>query len=100
MKITSVEPILLQGESLYGSHASGAEVTDQGDWQMLVKVATDDGLTGWSDVETFSPAAVPVIQGVSMGLIGFQSLHDIVVGENPCDVERLWDKMYSGSAYY
>lgn len=100
MKISSVEPILLKGETAYTSHDSAAEVTDQGDWQMLVKVSTDEGLTGWSDVETFSPAAVPVIQSESMGMVGFQSLHDILVGENPLDVERLWDKLYIGSAYY
>lgn len=100
MKITRIEPVLLKGESSYSSHDSAAEVTDQGDWQMLVKVSTEEGLCGWSDVETFSPAAVPVIEGTSMGVVGFQSLHDILVGEDPCDVERLWDKMYIGSAYY
>ena len=28
-----------------------------GEWQLLVKVTTDEGLTGWSDVETLGPAA-------------------------------------------
>jgi L-alanine-DL-glutamate epimerase-like enolase superfamily enzyme len=100
MKITAVEAILLRGESTYGSHDEAAEVGDQGDWQMLVKVSTDEGLVGWSDAETFSPAAVPIINGQSMGMIGFRSLSDILVGQNPLDVERLWDAMYGGSVYY
>lgn len=54
MKITEVEPILLRGSAAYGAGASGAEATDNGDWQLLIRVATDEGLTGWSDVETLS----------------------------------------------
>lgn len=100
MKITAVEAILLKGQSVYGSHDTADEVTDQGDWQMLIRVTTDEGLTGWSDCETLSSAAVPVVNGDSMGMLGFQTLSDILVGENPLDVERLWDKMYLGSSYH
>jgi L-alanine-DL-glutamate epimerase-like enolase superfamily enzyme len=100
MKITNVEPILLRGEQTYRSQASGGEATDNGDWQMLVKVSPDEGLVGWSDTETLSPAAVAVIAGPSMGLPGFTALRDVLIGEDPLDVERLWDKMYIGSAYY
>ena len=57
MKITEVEPILLRGEASYGATAGGEEATDNGDWQLLVRVATDEGLTGWADAETLAPAA-------------------------------------------
>ena len=52
MRITSVEPILLKGQQTYRATSGGAEATDNGDWQLLVKVSTDEGLTGWADVET------------------------------------------------
>ena len=100
MKITEVEPILLRGSVAYGAGASGAEATDNGDWQLLIRVATDEGLTGWSDVETLAPAAVSIIAGEGMATVGFQTLGSLLVGENPLDVERLWDKLYVGSAYY
>jgi len=100
MKITEVEPILLRGSAAYGSGAGGAEATDNGDWQLLIRVATDEGLTGWSDVETLAPAAVSIIAGEGMATVGFQTLGSLLVGENPLDVERLWDKLYVGSAYY
>lgn len=100
MKITEVEPILLRGQAAYGAGASGAEATDNGDWQLLIRVATDEGLTGWSDVETLAPAAVSIIAGEGMATVGFQTLGSLLVGENPLDVERLWDKLYVGSAYY
>ena len=100
MKITQVEPILLRGEASYGSTAGGEEATDNGDWQLLVRVATDEGLTGWADAETLAPAAVAIISGQGMSIPGFQTLAGLLVGENPLDVQRLWDKLYVGSAYY
>ena len=100
MKITEVEPILLRGEARYGATAGGEEATDNGDWQLLVRVATDEGLTGWADAETLAPAAVAIISGQGMSIPGFQTLAGLLIGENPLDVQRLWDKLYVGSAYY
>jgi len=100
MRITQVEPILLRGKQAYSSTPGAEEATDNGDWQMLVRVATDEGLTGWSDVETLSTAAASIISGQGMGITGFQTLGSLLAGEDPLDVERLWDKLYVGSAYY
>jgi hypothetical protein len=65
-----------------------------------VRVATDAGLTGWADVETLAPAAVAIIAGQGMSVMGFRTLGEMLIGENPLEVERLWDKLYVGSAYY
>jgi L-alanine-DL-glutamate epimerase-like enolase superfamily enzyme len=100
MRITEVEPILLRGDQSYGAGGGGAEATDNGDWQLIVRVATDEGLTGWADVETLAPAAVAIIAGQGMGILGFRTLSELLIGENPLDVEALWDKLYVGSAYY
>jgi L-rhamnonate dehydratase len=98
MKIAKVEPILLRGTQAYGA-ARGDEAVDNGDWQLLVRVATDEGLVGWAD-ETLAPAAVTIIAGSGMSMLGFQTLGELLIGENPLDTERLWDKLYIGSAYY
>jgi len=100
MRITEVEPILLRGEQEYRATAGSDEATDNGDWQLLVRVATDAGLTGWADVETLAPAAVAIIAGQGMSIMGFRTLGEMLIGENPLEVERLWDKLYVGSAYY
>ncbi len=100
MRITAVEPVLLRGTESYGSTRSGEEATDNGDWQLLVRVATDEGLTGWADTETLAPAGVAIIGGTGMGAVGFRTLGELLLGENPLDVARLWDKLYVGSAYY
>ena len=100
MRITGVEPILLKGQQTYHATSGGAEATDNGDWQLLVKVSTDEGLTGWADVETLGPAAVAIIAGQGMAILGFKTLSELLLGDNPLDTDRLWDKLYVGSAYY
>ncbi len=100
MRITEVEPILLRGSERYGAAAGAGEATDNGDWQLLVRVATDEGLTGWADVETLAPAAVAIIAGDGMATLGFRTLGGLLIGENPLDCELPWDKLYIGSAYY
>src|SRR5258707_7985828 len=99
MRITEVEPILLRGGEAYGSGSGAGEATDNGDWQLLVRVATDEGLTGWADVETLAPAAVAIIAGEGMATLGFRTLGGLLLGENPLDCERLWNRLYVGSAY-
>lgn len=100
MRITEVEPILLRGEGHYGATTGAEEASDNADWQLLVRVATDEGLEGWADVETLAPAAVAIIAGRGMELMGFRTLADLLLGEDPMDVEAIWDRLYVGSAYY
>lgn len=100
MRITEIEPILLRGSENYRAPSDGSEASDNGDWQLLVRVQTDEGLEGWADVETLAPAAVAVIAGDGMGTLGFRTLKSLLLGENPLDIEMVWDKLYVGSAYY
>lgn len=100
MRITNVKPILLRGDQSYRATDGSGEAVDNGDWQLLVKVTTDEGLVGWSDVETLATAAVACINGPGMSVLGFRSLRDLLVGEDPLDSERVWHKLYVGSCYY
>src|SRR5688572_10714624 len=101
MRITDVEPILLRGQETYRAAEGSAEAVENGDWQLLVKVTTDEGLCGWSDVETMPAAALACINGPGLGILGFRSLKDLLVGEEPLsDPEGLWRKLYIGTCYY
>jgi L-rhamnonate dehydratase len=100
MKITQVEALLLRGEQAYQTHASADEASDLGQYQMLVRVATDEGLTGWSDCETLGPAAIAVINGQGLGVMGFKTMRELLVGRDPLAVEANWDHAYIGSNYY
>lgn len=100
MIITDVTPFLLRGDEIYGAHLGDAEATDQGDFLLLIRVRTDEGLEGWADVETLGSVAVEVISGQSMGAMGFRTLSDILVGQDPLDIAKRWEEMYLASAYY
>jgi L-rhamnonate dehydratase len=100
MRITEVEPILLRGTQAYGTTSGIGEATDNGDWQLLIRVDTDEGLSGWADTETLPAAALACIAGQGMSSLGFQTLRDLAIGEDPLAPERIWDKLYVGSAYY
>jgi L-rhamnonate dehydratase len=101
MQITDVEPILLRGDESYRATEGSAEATDNGDWQLLVKVTTDEGFTGWSDVETLAAAALACINGPGMSVLGFRSLKELLIGEDPLsEPQELWQKLYIGTCYY
>ena len=92
MRITDVECILLKGDQTYGTRKTEPDATDQGDWLAFVRVETDEGLVGWSDVETLTTAAPSIVQGVSMTPMGSHTLRDVLVGEDPSDTEPLWNE--------
>lgn len=103
MRIRDVTPYLLRGTETYGSGASGDEATDQGDWLLLIRVRTEDGLAAWADVETLAPVAARVVRGDGMGAMGFKTLEELLVGreiEDLADLDRIWDELFIGSVYY
>ena len=102
MKITNVEVMVLKSPGLYQSPTDAEE--PQGPTYMgLVKVSTDAGITGYSDMETsatVAKAAVDAPRWSEPGMECFDGLASLIIGENPLEVERLWYKMYRGSVYY
>ena len=102
MKITGVELFVLKSPGLYNS-PEGVEEPRGPTYMGLVKVTTDAGICGYSDMETsatVAKAAVEAPRWSEQGMECFDGLASLVVGENPLEVERLWYKMYRGSIYY
>jgi len=102
MKITNVEVIVLKSPGLY-NNPKGAEEPTGPTYMGLVRVSTDAGITGYSDIETSAPVAKAAVEAPSWsepGMECFDGLASLVVGENPLEPERLWYKMYRGSIYY
>lgn len=66
----------------------------------LLRISTDEGITGWSDIETQPHAGHAIVNAPSSGVVGFESLKDALVGEDPLERERLWQKAYRSMAYY
>jgi L-alanine-DL-glutamate epimerase-like enolase superfamily enzyme len=66
----------------------------------LVKVSTDAGITGWSDVETQAHVARAVVEAPESGSGMFEGMRRLAVGHDPFETEALWDRLYRGSIYY
>ena len=65
-----------------------------------MRIDTDTGITGWSDIETQPHVGKAIMDAPSGGRIGFESVRAALIGENPLERERLWQKVYRFMAYY
>ncbi len=99
MKITQVEAFVLDSGKNYPDPSMGAEVHGVR-FVSLLKISTDEGITGWSDIETQPHVGRSIVEAPSGGQIGFESLRQALIGEDPLERERLWQKMYRFMAYY
>jgi L-rhamnonate dehydratase len=92
VKITDVEAIVLRQPVLDDGIADGSQD------DLIVLVHTDEGITGIGEVDS-APEAVRALVNASSSHAIANSLHDLLVGEDPTDVERLWQRMYRGLIY-
>lgn len=99
MKITDVEGIILKSPEKYLNPSSSEEASGVA-YCFLIKVSTDEGITGWSDVETAPHVAASIINSPDTGSGLIEGLKSLVLGEDPFEIERLWDKIYRGTIYY
>ena len=92
MKITDVEAIILRQPVLDDGIADGSQD------DLVIKIHTDEGITGIGEVDS-SPEAVHALVSATSSHAIANSFHSLLVGEDPTDVERLWQKMYRGMNY-
>src|SRR5436190_11926619 len=94
MRITDVEPLLLrQRDAIDPSIADGSQDA------LVVRVHTDDGRVGLGEVDSMPSVAKAVIEAPPSHKIA-TGLRSLLVGEDPQEVERLWQKMYQGTIYF
>ncbi|MGN6700568.1 MAG: mandelate racemase/muconate lactonizing enzyme family protein [Thermomicrobiales bacterium] len=99
MKITDVEAMVLDTGKNYPDPALAAEAHGVR-FVALLKISTDEGITGWSDIETQPHVGKAIVDAPSGGAVGFESLKAALIGEDPLERERLWQRMYRFLAYY
>jgi L-rhamnonate dehydratase len=97
--ITDVEAIVLDTGKNYPNPAEAGEAHGVR-FVSLIKVSTDEGIVGWSDIETQPHVGKAIVEAPSGGTVGFESLRAALVGEDPMERERLWQKAYRYLAYY
>jgi L-rhamnonate dehydratase len=100
VKITDVEVLILKAPGNYEAPDSGAEAYGI-KYLGIIRVSTDAGIRGYADLETEPHIAKAVVDAPGEGTVpGFQGLRSVLLGEDPFETERLWQKMYMASVYY
>jgi L-rhamnonate dehydratase len=92
VRITDVEAIVLRQPVLDDGIADGSQD------DLVIKVHTDEGVVGIGEVDSAPEAVRALVDAPGSHAIA-NSLHGLLVGEDPEDVERLWQKMYRGLIY-
>ena len=89
MKMKDVEAMVVKSSQAYAA-PTGAEESHGIGYMLVIKVTTDKGLTGYSDVETQPHVAKAVIDAPAGGAGLIDGLRQAVLGEDPIEVEKLW----------
>ena len=92
MKIESVICQVLRVPSVEKKTASSQDV-------VLVRVVTSDGIEGIGEADA-SPEVVKAIVDAPFSHNIACGLRQILLGENPLETERLWQKMYRRTQYF
>ena len=92
VKITQVICQILRIESVQQKTASCQDVA-------LVRVRTDDGLEGIGEADA-SPEVIKAILDAPYSHNIACGLRQLLIGENPLETERLWQKMYRRTMYF
>ena len=93
MKITEVEAIVLRQAVVDDSVADGSQD------DLVIRVHTDEGIVGIGEVDSSPEVVRAVVEAPSSHAIA-RGLREVLVGEDPLDVEGLWQKMYRGVIFF
>jgi len=93
VKITGVESIVLRRDRVDTGRADGTQDA------FLVRVHTDEGIAGIGEADTSPYLARTMIEMPSSHSIA-RGLREILVGENPLEIARLWQLMFMGTYHY
>jgi L-alanine-DL-glutamate epimerase-like enolase superfamily enzyme len=91
MKITDVECFVLLIPDYRAESCSSSQDN------LVVKIHTDEGIFGVGETDTNPWVARAMIEAPGTHCMGL-GLKEMLIGEDPRDVEGLWERMYTGSA--
>ncbi|HXJ93774.1 MAG TPA: mandelate racemase/muconate lactonizing enzyme family protein [Terriglobia bacterium] len=92
MRITGVEGIILR-LPLRQAVADGTQD------DLLIRIETDEGITGYGEVDT-SPEVGKAVIDAEMSHGTCYGLREILIGMDPFDIEQIWNLMYRKTNYY
>src|SRR5215212_6643670 len=92
MKITEVVCQIIRIKAVQAKTASSQD-------SVIVRIRTDDGLEGVGEADS-SPEVVKAIIDAPFSHNVACGLRKIVIGENPLETDRVWQKMYRRTMYF
>jgi L-rhamnonate dehydratase len=92
MRITDVEAIPLRLPVV-------TDAADSTQDALVVRVHTDEGITGIGEVDA-SPLVIKAIIDAPKSHQIANGLRALLMGENPLEPARLWDRMYEGTMFF
>ena len=93
MKITDIEAIILRQTIVDGAIADGSQD------DLIVRVHTDEGIVGVGEVDSAPEVVKAVFEAPNSHYIA-TGLRQVLIGQDPLDIDGLWRAMYMGSVYY
>ena len=81
MKIVEVNPWLVKAEGTFWGE------------YFFIEVKTDEGISGWGEITTTTASANRAVAAI------VQHVSDLLEGENPSKIERLWHKIFRSFTY-
>ena len=91
MKITNVECIVLMAPDLHTEACDSAQDT------IVVKVHTDEGITGIGEVDSNPWVVKSHIEAPGSHIMAL-GLTELLIGQDPMQPQALWDRLYTFSA--
>ncbi|WHH57680.1 mandelate racemase/muconate lactonizing enzyme family protein [Petroclostridium sp. X23] len=93
MKITKVEaiPVKQKGDILL--------INDSAQDGIIIKVYTDEGIVGYGEVDSAPWVIKAIIDSPASHRI-CQGLGQAIIGEDPFETDKIWEKMYLASMFY
>jgi L-alanine-DL-glutamate epimerase-like enolase superfamily enzyme len=92
MKITKIEVATIRTGTVSGRIADGAHD------DVIVRVHTDAGITGVGEVDA-PPSVIKAIIEAPTSMLWAQSFQELILGEDPLQPARIWEKVYEGNLY-
>ncbi|OAT49137.1 mandelate racemase/muconate lactonizing enzyme family protein [Providencia heimbachae] len=91
MKIIDVDVIWLRVPELF-------DECEWGEDAVIIKITTDIGIVGYGETDS-SPLVVKSIIETPSSHSTCRGLKEILIGKNPLEISKLWDKMFTESEY-
>ena len=93
MKITDVEPIVLRLPQVDATRADGTQDA------FLVRIHTDEGIIGVGEADTAPLLARTIVEMPSSHSVA-RGLREVLIGEDPLQIDRLWQRLFHASDHY